>query len=259
MKDGYKIIDMDTHVNPSTEVLKKYADPGFRARFEELNPYYSERIRHRPDGTVQTSMGITVAPIPYSRFPGEAPLEEHTRAIPGQRTALEGRVITHHRLPVQLGVEEENADGRIADMDLEGRDIDFIFPGTWAASLTSLDVTLAEGLYRAYHRYMHDYTANYPDRLKSAAQVPGADAEWAVKEIKSLAQEKWLAAVWVHLPEGKPIDHPDFEPLWATMNELDLPLIHHSFFVEPPYFPGYRDIWGNAAVARTAAHTWVPP
>ena len=58
MKDGYKIIDMDTHVNPSTEVLKKYADPDLRPRFEELNPYYSERIRHRPDGTVQTSMGM---------------------------------------------------------------------------------------------------------------------------------------------------------------------------------------------------------
>ena len=81
MKDGYKVIDMDTHVNPSTEVLKKYADPSFRPRFEELQPYYSERIRHRPDGTVQTSMGITVAPIPYDRFPGEAPREEHTRAV----------------------------------------------------------------------------------------------------------------------------------------------------------------------------------
>jgi predicted TIM-barrel fold metal-dependent hydrolase len=254
MKDGYQVIDMDTHVNPSMEVLEKYVNPGFRPRLAALKPYYRVHKRPRPDGTVQTSVGITVAPIPYDRFPGEAPREEYTTAMPGGRTALEGRVITHHRRAVQPGVDEENAEGRIADMDLEGRDIDFIFPGTWAASLTALDVTLAEGLYRAYHRYMHDYTARYPDRLKSAAQLPGADVEWAVQEIKTLAQEKWLAAVWLDLPEGKPIDHPDFEPLWATMNDLDLPLIHHSFFVEPPYFPGYRDIWGNAAVARTAAH-----
>jgi len=26
--------------------------------------------------------------------------------------------------------------------------------------------------------------------------------------------------------------------------------------MEPPYFPGYRDIWGNTVVARTAAHPW---
>jgi len=256
MKDGYKVIDMDTHVNPSMEVLEKYVDPGFRARLPELKPYYREHKRARPDGTVQTSVGMTVAPIPYDRFPGEAPRAEHTQAVPGGRTALEGRVITHHRRAVQPGIDEENADGRIADMDLEGRDIDFIFPGTWVASCTALDVTLAEGLYRAYHRYMHDYTVQYPERLKSAVQLPGADVAWAVQELKALVQEKWLAAVWLHLPEGKPIDHPDFEPLWATMNDLDLPLIHHSFFVEPPYFPGYRDIWGNAAVARTAAHPW---
>jgi hypothetical protein len=40
------------------------------------------------------------------------------------------------------------------------------------------------------------------------------------------------------------------------MNDADLPIIHHSFFYEAPYFPGYRDVWGNAAFARTAAHVW---
>ena len=39
MKDGYKVIDMDTHVNPSMEVLEKYVDPGFRRRLPELKPY----------------------------------------------------------------------------------------------------------------------------------------------------------------------------------------------------------------------------
>ena len=129
MKDGYKVIDMDTHVNPSIEVLEKYVDPAFRPRLVELQPYYSLRQRSRPDGTIHTSKTITVAPIPYDRFPGEAPREEHTKAVPGARTALEGRVITHHRRAVQPGADEENAAGRLADMDLEGRDIDFIFPG----------------------------------------------------------------------------------------------------------------------------------
>ena len=130
MKDGYKVIDMDTHVNPSIDVLEKYVDPGFRPRLAELQPYYSVRQRARPDGTIQTSKTITVAPIPYDRLPGEVPREEHTRAVPGARTALEGRVITHHRQAVQPGADEENAAGRLADMDLEGRDIDFIFPDT---------------------------------------------------------------------------------------------------------------------------------
>ena len=220
MKDSYKVIDMDTHVNPSRSwksMSTQLSDLGLRS----CNRITVCGNGHGPMGPCRPRR-----PLPWRLFLTIGFQEKcrvrHTRAVPGARTALEGRVITHHRIAVQQGADEENADGRIADMDLEGRDIDFIFPGTWAG-LTALDVTLAEGLYRAYHRYMHAYTAKYPDRLKSAVQVPGADVAWAVQEVKALAQEKWVAAVWIHLPEGKPIDHPDFEPLWATMNDLDLP------------------------------------
>ena len=44
--------------------------------------------------------------------------------------------------------------------------------------------------------------------------------------------------------------------MFAAMGDFDLPLLHHSFFYEPPYFPGYRDIWGNVVIARAAAHPW---
>src|SRR5215831_5927406 len=40
------------------------------------------------------------------------------------------------------------------------------------------------------------------------------------------------------------------------MNDAHLPIFFHSFFYEPPYFPGYRDIWGNVVIARAAAHPW---
>ena len=86
--------------------------------------------------------------------------------------------------------------------------------------------------------------------------MPGGDVEWAVREVNRLKNEPWVAAVWPLLPEGKPIDHPDLAPLWDVMNDVHLPIFFHSFFYEPPYFPGYRDIWGNAVVARTAAHPW---
>jgi len=58
------------------------------------------------------------------------------------------------------------------------------------------------------------------------------------------------------LPEGLPVDDPSLDPIWDAMADADLPLVYHSFFYEPPYFPGYRDMWGNLAVARTAAHPW---
>jgi predicted TIM-barrel fold metal-dependent hydrolase len=133
----------------------------------------------------------------------------------------------------------------------------FSDPGTWATAPSGLpDTTLTEALYRSYHNYIAPYCQSYPGRLKSMILVPGGDVEWAVKEVKRLRNETWVAAVWPLLPEGKPIDHPDLAPLWDEMNDDYLPIVFHSFFYEPPYFPGYRDIWGNAVVARTAAHPW---
>ena len=60
----------------------------------------------------------------------------------------------------------------------------------------------------------------------------------------------------VLLPEGMPVDDPSLAPIFEAMDDADLPFVHHSFFYEPPYFPGYRDIWGNLAIARMASHPW---
>ena len=69
MRDGYKIIDMDTHVGPPMEILEKYVEPSFRDRLPELDPY--RRTFVRPDGVSHTN--LTAGAIPYDRFPGTAP------------------------------------------------------------------------------------------------------------------------------------------------------------------------------------------
>ena len=63
--------------------------------------------------------------------------------------------------------------------------------------------------------------------------------------MKALTNESWVAAVAPVLPEGMPVDHPALDPLWDVMNDAHLPILHHSFTFEPPYFPGYRDMWGQ--------------
>ena len=261
MINGIKVADMDTHVDPNLTVLEKYVEPSFRPRLPELEPYKLVRrnIRRGPGDEPVSAVGLSMGALPYNRWPGTKLEAGHQAAgAPGQAGARAGTV-SMHRGPVTPGVEDENSEGRLIDMDLEGRDLDFIFPGTWASSLTGIydkDVTLAEGMYRAYHNYMDAYTSVAPERMKSSLQVPGSDPEWAISEIKKWANSKWVAAVWIHLPPGLPVDDPDLDPVFAVMNDLDLPLVHHSFFMEPPYFPGYQDIWGNSVVARTAAHPW---
>lgn len=257
MRQGYRVVDVDTHVTPSVEVLLRYADAGLRARADELKPY-TRVLQSTPGrGHPETRYSILrIAPIPYTRIAGqkEGASVEVTGA--GAKGALEDRVENLAEKGATVGVQHDNAAGRLHDMDVEGVDIDLIIPGTWAPGSSALELSLSQALYDAYHRYMKDYCSADARRLKGLLLVPGADPQHAARVIRARAAEDWVAAVWPILPEGLPVDDPDLEPMWAAMDEADLPYVHHSFFYEPPYFPGYRDIWGNAVVARTAAHVW---
>ena len=121
---------------------------------------------------------------------------------------------------------------------------------------TALDTSLSVELLGSYNRYIVDYASADPNRLKPSIQVHVGDPTWSAAEIKRMAEERSVAAVTVVLPQDLPVDDPDLHPIWRAMDEADLPLLHHSFFYEPPYFPGYRDMWDNVVVARAAAHPW---
>ena len=71
MRNGFKIVDIDTHVNPSYETLVKYLDPGGRSRVDELQPF----VRTRGYRGETATRVLTVAPYPFDRFPGKAPAE----------------------------------------------------------------------------------------------------------------------------------------------------------------------------------------
>jgi hypothetical protein len=126
MRNGYRVVDIDTHVNPSYETLVRYLDPSARSRVDEFRPF----VRTRSSDGITTRV-LHVAPYPFDRFPGEAPYE--AMVVAGSKGALEGRVTrssSHHRVPPADGVQDENVAGRIKDMDSEGRDVDFLIPGT---------------------------------------------------------------------------------------------------------------------------------
>lgn len=245
MRNGYRVIDTDTHVGPPVDVLYEFGSSELRERRSELEPYEIE---------MRDGVGLSISPVPYQRSMGEQPAEETGRT--GGRPALKGKIGSNVKEPPSSGVQVRNAAGRLEDMDREGRDADIIIPGTFATAISAIDQDLALELYAAFHRYIGDYCSTDPARLKSTLLAPATDPEWAAAEIEQLAGEPWVASVTPVLPEGVPVDHPDLHPIWRAMDDADLPILHHSFFYEPPYFPGYRDVWGHVAVARAAAHPW---
>ncbi|HXJ80273.1 MAG TPA: amidohydrolase family protein [Candidatus Methylomirabilis sp.] len=257
MRQGFRVIDSDTHVNPSLDVLLRYADKQLREHLDELAPY---RKRVKPGAgrgdaeDLETTDILTIRPVRLQRVAGEKP--RPATEVTGDRGFLSGRTQMVTRHPITPRVAEDNSRGRLADMDREGRDIDFIIPGPWCYGAPALAPHLAQGLYRAYHRYMAEYCAADMRRLKSMVLALGTDPTWAAEVVKTHAHEDWVAAVWPLLPEGMPIDDPDLEPIWAAADEADLPIMYHAFTIETPYFPGYRDVWDNPAMGRCAGQTW---
>ena len=257
MRQGFRVIDADTHVNPSLDVLLRYADGDLRERRDELQPY-TRMVKPQPGRgdaeDVDACATLSIRPVRLQRVAGEKP--RPPAPVGADRGFLSGRTQMVTRQPVTPRVAEDNAKGRLRDMDVEGRDIDFIIPGPWAYGAPALAPHLAKGLYRAYHRYMAEYCGADARRLKSMVLALASDPAWSAQVIREHAGEDWVAAVWPLLPEGMPVDDPDLEPIWAAAHEADLPIMYHAFTIETPYFPGYRDIWDNPAMGRCAGQTW---
>lgn len=244
MKAGLQVYDADTHVNPAAEVLDRYVDPSFRPRLVDLAPY--RLATNQVGGTLGTHQ-YRVATKFYRRVLGEAgPHETFT----GRRTTWRG---TQQPRP---GVQDDQAENRVKDMDDEGTDVQFQIPTSWISVVGLEDVELEVGLIRAYHRHMADFCGQFPTRLKSMIVASTRVVDEAVREIRQWGTSKWAVAVMPLLSKDMPLDHPDLEPIWKAAQEHDLAVVHHSLTWNPPYFPGHQDLWDNIFLGRLASHPW---
>lgn len=247
MKNGLHVYDSDTHVNPAAEILEQYVDAGFRDRLPEL-ARYRVHSRKPADGTTPKHVYRFNDKV-YRRVLGQA--EPHPTFTGSAREAS----WRGSRLP-RAGVQDDGAHNRIKDMDDEGAHRHFLIPSTWTGVISLNDPGLSMGLVRAYHRYMADFCAVHPERLKGLIVAPGSTVEEAVEEIRKWGNSKWAVAVMPLLSEDMPVDHPRLEPIWRAAEEHDLAVIHHSTTWNPPYFPGHQDLYDNIFLGRMVSHPW---
>ena len=246
MKNGLRVFDADTHVEPTAEVIDTYVDPGFRPRLAELAPY-RQPIRPGAPGGAPGRHVYRYGQISYRRILGEAvPRDAHT----GRDTHWMGS-----KQP-RLGVQDDQAENRVKDMDDEGTDGHFLIPTAWTSLVGHDDPTIEVNVIRAYHRHMADFSHRYPDRLKSMIVASARDVDAAVAEIRAWGKSRWAAAVMPLVTKEVPADHPRLEPIWRAADAHDLPIVHHSFTWTPPYFPGVFDLWDNIFLGRLASHPW---
>jgi uncharacterized protein len=246
MKDGLRVFDSDTHVEPTAEVIDQYVDPGFRSRLPELAPY-RQPVRPGNPGGAPGKHVYRYGQISFKRILGEAaPRDTHS----GRDTHWMGS-----KQP-RAGTQDDQAESRIQDMDDEGTDTHFCIPTAWTSLVGHPDPSIEVNIIRAFHRHMANFSGNHPDRLQSMIVASARDVDAAVQEIKSWGKSRWAVAVMPLVTKDIPADHPSLDPIWKAAVDHDLPIAHHSFTWTPPYFPGAFDLWDNVFLGRLASHPW---
>lgn len=248
MRNGFKVYDTDTHLHPTAETIEKYFDPPMRARMPELEKF---------KGPVRKSLlGAPTEPWKHEyRFPGRVVYKR----ILGQAGPPEipPSNIPHFNGTVapSAGARDDNPDARVRDMDTEGIDVALMIPGVPTDVFLMNDPELEMGFIRAHNRFLADFCGAHPHRLKSLLTVTANAIEESVEEVKKWKGASWAVGVWP-LTMEKPIDHPDFEPLWKAAVDQNLSVVHHSYTWNAPFFPGHNDLWDNVFLGRSAAHPW---
>ena len=214
------VVDADQHVNPPPTMWADYLSPKFR-----------------PFAPVLESDGE----FDYVVFEGSRKKLLLLSAQAGRKFdqyKSEGR-LSDMRLGAWMGPQ------RLDDMDRDGVDLAVIFGG---GPLGTGDFDLYMGSFGAYNRWVADFCSHDPRRLRHVAYIPMIDVD---QSVQMLRDAKTAGATAVNIPAfpqskarfskrtsqeialtgdssgERQYRDRDFDPIWATACELDLPITVH--------------------------------
>src|SRR5881296_2759688 len=249
---GYRIFDADTHVIEPVEPVEAYLSSADRAKLA-LEPL----VRRAPARAGMSRYVVGKRPDLNRRLGSRervAPPSAVTRGLKDGGTPWDVR---WQGPPFPSDRVSFDPHARVKDMDIEGVDVNMVLPsGGLAAFCTLDDVGLEVGMYEAYHRFLTNYCAPYPDRLTSVLLVSPRSVAASVAEIRRCGGEDWPVGIFPICPPKISLGDPDWEPIWAAAQEYDLTVVIHSFTMSVPYPPGMWDMWDNGFLLRSASHPW---
>jgi predicted TIM-barrel fold metal-dependent hydrolase len=229
MLQGYRIYDADAHVMLSPRM------------WESLPAEYVAR-RPRPVRVADSDgMGIwnngwlvegRMQPHPFG--PGAQPANTPAMVLEEFGASPGGKETPVGTLPSIASMDLSNPMARIDDMDRMGIDVEFLFPSTLYAHMTS-DPGFESALYRAYNRYMGEQCKSHSKRLKWAGLLPMRDQRQAMEAIEEMQALGATAAVVYGTAGERLLSHSLFIPIWDEFARTGLPLCVHMGMSYPPF------------------------
>ncbi|MBV1931731.1 MAG: amidohydrolase [Porticoccaceae bacterium] len=217
MKGDFWVIDSDMHLVEPADLWQKYMEPAYRDR--------------APVGTEMYPRDIGVL------FGTESPLDPRAEHWMDAIFAHSEPLDPEYQHAIDKGWDGKS---QLWAMDQEGVDIAVLYPsrGLFVMGLDSvaqvgesgLDPDFAAALGRAYNNWLYDFCDPDRQRLYGAAMVAPHNIDEAVKETKRAVLELGFKSIFL-LPgrvNDLPWHHPNYDPLWRTCEELDIPVGFHG-------------------------------
>jgi predicted TIM-barrel fold metal-dependent hydrolase len=138
---------------------------------------------------------------------------------------------------------------RLRDLDRDGVDAEVIYPNDSLAVFLSPDPEYQLAMARAYNDWISEWFGGHRDRFAPVGVLPVADIAAAVTEVQRAAGLGLRALKVPIVANARPYHRPEYEPLWAALEEAGLVLTFHSFTNDRDQYPedwGEEDGYGGA-------------
>jgi predicted TIM-barrel fold metal-dependent hydrolase len=150
---------------------------------------------------------------------------------------------------------------RLVDLEADGVDCEILFPNKGLTIWATPDAEFSQAMCRVYNDWAWEVFGDFNDRLSPMACVASADIDGAIAEIQRCAKLGFRGLSLPCKPVWGPPDHeapnynlPEFDPLWACIQDVDLPITFHVSTGRDP-----RTSRGNGgAVINYAVHSLAP-
>ncbi len=229
-----RIIDADSHFMEPLDLWERYIEPQYRPR--------CLRFRQEADGRYI----MLVNEDKQVRGVGEFSMEQMLGVGVGYGQKEEGSGLGHFDFSAAFNNSLEDMGTRVAFLDREGMACQFIYPTLgllWEGQVT--DPELAAAHCRAYNTWALEVCAPHRKRLFPVGHISLRHPPAAVQELERLARAGVRAVFVGALPvEGKSFGCPDFDPIWASAEGLDLAvglhLVVHRNYVGHDWYEDRR-------------------
>ncbi len=152
-------------------------------------------------------------------------------------------------------------EARISDLALDGVDAEILFPNLGLTIWATPDAQFSQLMCRAWNEWAWEEFGPYNDRLAPMACIAPGDIDGAIAEVQRCAKLGFRGLSLPCKPTWGPPNHedpnynlPEFDPLWACIQDVNLPMTFHVSTGRDP-----RTSRGNGgAVINYAVHSLAP-